>query len=126
MTSPPTNANGHRRRQVRARVLAEEHLCALCDGMVDKTLGYQPGQHGARCTNPDCTGCIPHPMRAEVDEDIPRSRGGSPYQRSNCRLMHRRCNRWKGTMTLAEARARLAREATAAPKVATIQASSIW
>ena len=47
-------------------------------------------------------------MRAEVDEDIPRARGGSPYERDNTHLMHRACNRWKGTMTLAEAHAKRA------------------
>jgi 5-methylcytosine-specific restriction endonuclease McrA len=49
-------------------------------------------------------------MRAEVDEDVPRSRGGSALDRSNCRLMHRKCNSWKGTRTLAEARAQYAAE----------------
>ena len=120
MASPRHNANGHRRRELRARVLAEETLCALCDTPVDKTLGMSPGKHGPRCTptsntpgtsttthRPGCTGCVPHPKRAEVDEDIPRSRGGSPYDRHNCRLMHRDCNQWKGAQTLTEARQRL-------------------
>ena len=101
----PANANGHRRRQLRARVLAEETHCALCGEHVDKTLGFIPGQHGPRCKG-NCTGCIPHPRRAEVDEDLPRSRGGSPLSRANTALMHRECNRWKGTKTLAEARAK--------------------
>lgn len=114
MSSRPANANGHRRRQLRIRVLAEEATCALCDQHVDKTLTTLPGQHGPRCTGGDCPGCIPHPMRAEVDEDIPRARGGSPYDRANCRLMHRRCNRWKSTMTLAEARAKRAGVTTTA------------
>lgn len=105
------NANGHRRRQVRIRVLAEEHACALCDLPVDKTLGMLRGRHGKRCPGGGCAGCIPDPMRAEVDEDVPRVRGGSPFDRSNCRLMHRKCNRWKGTRTLAEARALYAAEA---------------
>jgi 5-methylcytosine-specific restriction endonuclease McrA len=101
----PANANGHRRRQVRARVLAEETHCALCDQAVDKTLTFLAGQHGPRCTNVECRGCVPHPLRAEVDEDVPRARGGSAIERSNTRLMHRQCNGWKGTRTLAEARA---------------------
>ena len=108
MATPKANANGHRRRQVRKRVLAEEYVCALCDKPVDKTLGFIRGSHGPRCKNPECTGCVPHPLRPEVDEDIPRSRGGSPYDRANTRLMHRACNRAKGTMTLAEAREKLA------------------
>ena len=35
-----TNANGHRRRQVRAQVLAEETNCAICGEPVNKTLTY--------------------------------------------------------------------------------------
>lgn len=100
------NANGHRRRQLRARVLSEEGECALCGGRVDKTLTMLWGRHGPRCPGGDCRGCVPHDLRAEVDEDIPRSRGGSPYDRNNCRLLHRVCNRWKGDMTLAEAHAK--------------------
>ena len=105
MPTPAANSNGHRRRQIRIRVLVEEHTCALCDQPVDKTLNFIEGQHGPNCKG-NCRGCIPHPMRAEIDEDIPRSRGGSPYERANCHLMHREHNRWKGTMTLAEARAK--------------------
>lgn len=107
MASTPHNANGHRRREVVRRVRAEETHCALCDKAVDKTLTYSPGKHGKRCSRTDCTGCVPHPLRGEVDEDLPRVRGGSPYERKNCRLMHRKCNRWKATMTLSEARAKL-------------------
>lgn len=107
MTSPPANANGHRRRQLRARVLAEEDLCALCDQAVDKTLHHLD------------------PMAPVVDEDIPRSRGGSPYQRSNCRLMHRTHNRWKSTMTLAEARAKWFGTAVKR-ETEPIEASPIW
>lgn len=118
------NKNGHRRREVTARVLAEESTCALCDKPVDKTLRMTQGEHGPRCPGGSCTGCIPHPMRPEVDEDLPRARGGSPYDRSNCRLMHRHCNQWKKTMTLAEARAKLHGERTAPQE--TLQPSPIW
>lgn len=102
MASPAANANGHRRRQTRARVLAEETHCAICGAWVDKTLTYLHDQHGPRCNNPGCAGCVPDPMRAEVDEDLPRSRGGSPTDRANTHLMHRRCNRAKGQRTIAE------------------------
>lgn len=108
MATPAANANGHRRRQIRARVLAEEGQCALCGGHVDKTLGVLAGQHGPRCKGGECAGCVPHPMRGEVDEDLPRSRGGSPYDRANVALMHRECNRRKGTRTIAEHRALIA------------------
>ena len=123
--TPPQNANGHRRRAILARVRAEETLCALCDQPVDKTLTTAPGVHGPRCPGSDCPGCIPHDMRGEADEDIPRSRGGSPYDRANVHLMHRKCNRWKGTMTLAEARARYHGTVDGA-KQSKVTASSIW
>jgi 5-methylcytosine-specific restriction endonuclease McrA len=118
------DGNGHRRRELRKRVLAEETHCALCDEHVDKTLRMTEGKHGRKCTDPTCTGCVPDPMRAEVDEDIPRIRGGSQYDRANCHLMHRTCNRWKGTMTLAEAKAK--RAGVAATTTTPIAASPIW
>lgn len=116
------NANGHRRRQIVARVRAEEQICALCGKPVDKSLGMSPGKHSKRCADQMCTGCVPHPRRGEVDEDIPRSRGGSPYDRANTHLLHRECNQWKSAQTLAEAKARWAREMTATK----VKASAIW
>lgn len=120
MATPLHNANGHRRRELVKRVWAEENNCALCDRPVDKTLKMTPGGHSKKCPGGTCTGCIPHPMRGEVDEDIPRSRGGSPYERANCHLMHRECNRWKSTMTLAEARQKRHKQ------TAKVQASPGW
>lgn len=38
-------------------------------------------------------------MRAEVDEIVPVSLGGSPYERTNCRLAHRICNQMRGNGT---------------------------
>lgn len=124
--TPKHNGNGHRRRELRRRVLAEEHVCALCGEPVDKSLTYRTDKHGPKCRGIDqCRGCIPHPRRPEVDEDIPRSRGGSPYDRSNCRLMHRECNAWKSAMTLREAIAK--RVGTQQQKQALkVIASPIW
>jgi len=79
----PRRANGHRRNQVRARVLREEDDCWLCGLPVDKTLP-------------------PHlPGSPEVDEIVPVSLGGDPIDRTNCRLSHRLCNvrRGNGTRT---------------------------
>jgi 5-methylcytosine-specific restriction endonuclease McrA len=73
--------NGHRRRQVRAQVLAEETHCWICGQVVDKTLHYLNG--GA----------------PQVDELLPVSLGGSPIDRTNCRLAHRNCNIRRGNGT---------------------------
>lgn len=74
MKSNPRRANGYRRDQVRRRVLAEETECWLCGKPVDKTLK------------------TPDPGSPEVDEVVPVKDGGSPFDRSNCRLSHRSCN----------------------------------
>lgn len=74
----PRYANGHRRRELRKRILASETVCALCGLPVDKTLHYLD------------------PWAAEVDEIIPVSRGGDPLSRKNCRLAHRVCNKTRG------------------------------
>jgi 5-methylcytosine-specific restriction endonuclease McrA len=127
MAAPAHNANGHRRRGLVKRVKAEESDCALCDQPVDKTLLFITGEHGKRCPSGDCTGCMPDPMRGEVDEDIPRARGGSPYERSNCHLMHRKCNQYKGDMTLSEARAKLhGSHDTGNETPRQVEASPIW
>lgn len=55
------HANGWRRQQVVARVLAAYDTCHLCGRPVDKSL--PPGLPGS----------------PEVDEIIPVSKGGSPY-----------------------------------------------
>lgn len=125
MATPMHNANGHRRRELVKRVKAEERTCALCGLPVDKTLKMTPGEHGPKCPGGGCAGCSPHPMRGEVDEDLPRSRGGSPYERSNCHLLHRACNQFKTDMTLAEAKAKREGHVKAVTAVR-IQASPIW
>lgn len=115
----PANANGHRRRQLVARVRTEEDHCGICDQPIDKTLTFTPRQHGPRCTNPDCTGCIPDPMRGEVDEIIPRAHGGSPLTRANTHHVHRQCNSLKGTRSLEWARAFIRGEAAEQPGTVT-------
>ena len=74
----PRRTNSTRRNRVVARVKAEETDCWLCGEPVDKTLP-------------------PHlPDSPEVDEVLPVSKGGDPYDRANCRLAHRKCNRLRG------------------------------
>lgn len=79
----PRRANGHRRDQVCKRVLREEDDCWLCGEPVDK--GLPPWLSGS----------------PEVDEVVPVSLGGDPFDRSNCRLSHRLCNVRRGNGTKA-------------------------
>ena len=76
---------------VEARVYAEETICHLCDIPVNKAL--PAGLPGSK----------------EVDEIIPVSFGGDPFDRSNCRLVHKSCNSRRGNMTVAEFRRRYLR-----------------
>lgn len=100
MAANPRQANGHRRRELRARVLASESICGICGEPVDKTLTYIEGMHGKNCKDEHCKGCVPHPRRAEVDEIIPVSKGGSPLRRANVQLVHRDCNLRKSNRVL--------------------------
>lgn len=118
MATPHAAANGHRRRELVKRVLAEETHCVICGGHVDKTLSRVPGRHAANCPGGDCPGCAWHPKAPVVDEDIPRSRGGSSTSRDNCHLAHRDCNQDKGDRTLAEHAQR--RQQAAAATVTTL------
>lgn len=79
------------RASVEARVFAEESVCHLCDGKVDKSL--PAGLPGSK----------------EVDEIIPVSLGGDPLDRSNCHLSHKSCNARRGNMAVAEFRRRYLR-----------------
>lgn len=77
----PRRTNGHRRNQLRARVLREEDTCWLCNQPVDKTLPpYLAGS-------------------PEVDEIVPVSLGGDPLDRANTHLAHRLCNVRRGNGT---------------------------
>lgn len=76
--SNPRRSNGAKRNRLRARVLREETHCGICGLPVDVKL-----PHG-------------QPDSPEVDEIIPVSKGGDPYDRRNCRLTHRLCNQRRG------------------------------
>jgi 5-methylcytosine-specific restriction endonuclease McrA len=77
----PRYRNGHRRRLLRAQVLAEEDHCHICGRLVEKDLHWLD------------------PWSAVVDEIVAISRGGSPFSRDNVRLAHRRCNARRGNGT---------------------------
>lgn len=96
----PRYANGHRRRELRKRVLASETHCGICGHPVDKTL---PAGHD---------------WAPEIDEIIPISRGGSPTQRTNVQLTHRVCNQRKSN--------RLPEEHTQRPTDAPLPTSRTW
>lgn len=65
-------------------ILATQSTCAICGGIVDKTLRS------------------PHPMSASIDHIIPVARGGHPSSIDNLQLTHRACNRAKGTKIITE------------------------
>ena len=73
-------ANGHRWRQIQARVYADEDACGLCGKPVDKTLPRK-GLDGRD-----------DPRSKSVDHIIPVARGGAEYDRANCQLAHLGCN----------------------------------
>ena len=86
-SSNPRYESWKRRNDVRKWLLATQDTCALCGKPIDKTLGKYIGDDGKQHWNP---------MAPEVDEIVPISRGGSPYDRDNCQLVHRICNQRKG------------------------------
>lgn len=83
----PRRTNSTRRNDLRARVAAEGLPCHLCGCPIDYTL-----PHG-------------HPMAYELDEIVPVSRGGSPYDPANVAPAHALCNRRRGAMSVEAYRA---------------------
>lgn len=80
--------NGHKRRQLRERILATEDECWLCLRPVDKSL-------------PPFL-----PASPEIDEDTPLGKlpddmkVRAAISRENCHLTHRYCNQLKGDRIL--------------------------
>lgn len=90
----PRRANGSARDKARARIKARGDVCAICGKPIDYTLGM--------ITDPATGRTRPHPMSFAVDELIPVSRGGDPYDASpggNCRAAHWICNSRRGDGT---------------------------
>ena len=80
MPANPRYKNGHRRRQLRTRLLNQGGTCPwpACPW---------PGEPFDPTLHPD------DPRAPQVDEIIPISKGGDPLDPENCRLLHRWCNR---------------------------------
>lgn len=74
----PRRTNGTRRNKLRARVKAMGLPCALCGLAIDYSLPAGD------------------PMSYELDEIIPVSKGGDPYDINNVQPAHRICNQRKG------------------------------
>ena len=77
----PRRSNGSRRNALRKRVRAMGLPCALCGRPIDYSLPAG------------------HPMSYELDEIVPVSKGGSPYDIENVQPAHRICNQRKSNKT---------------------------
>ena len=102
--STPRYANGNARRKVRAWLKAQGNPCHLCGRAIDYSLPAG------------------HPWSFEVDEIVPVSRGGSPYDRANVAAAHRICNERRGNKMLAAQREVKGEEAPSAP----VETSRAW
>lgn len=78
----PRRANGAARSKVRAWLKAQANPCHICGRPIDYSLPAG------------------HPMSFEVDEIVPVSKGGSPFDRGNVAAAHRICNQKRGNRDL--------------------------
>lgn len=92
----PRKANGNARRKIRDRWRAIGAPCALCGQPIDYSLGM--------VTDPVTGKRRPHPMSYVVDEIVPVSQGGSPFDMENTRPAHWICNAKRGDGTKQKAR----------------------
>ena len=94
MATNPRYANGHRRRELTARLLASPVPCdwPACPWPTD-LLGHQV-RATIKAMRPDDYWLDDrYPV---VDEIVPVSHGGSVTARDNTRLLHRWCNQERG------------------------------
>lgn len=82
MASNIRSSNGNARRKVRAWLKAQGNPCHLCGGAIDYSLPAGD------------------PMSFEVDEIVPVSKGGSPFDTGNVAAAHRICNERRGNKPL--------------------------
>ena len=84
----PRRTNGARRTALRKRVAAQGLPCALCGKPIDYSLTTYVDPKDGREKR--------HPYSFELDEIVPVSKGGSPYDPGNVQPAHRICNQRKG------------------------------
>jgi 5-methylcytosine-specific restriction endonuclease McrA len=89
-----TARNSSQRDRDRAALARSRPACAICGQPIDYSLRWLEGEHGAKCRRPDCTGCVPHPMRFEADHIVPLAKGGTDTL-ANKQATHRKCNSTK-------------------------------
>lgn len=85
----PRRTHSTKRNALRARVAAMGLPCAICGGEIDYSLP------------PNL------PDSYELDEIIPVSKGGNPYDPDNVQPTHRRCNRQKSDKVIVKAEAKM-------------------
>lgn len=85
MTTPSRYGNGSARRKLRKWLRDQGRPCHICGLPID--YGLPAGD----------------PMSFEVDELVPVSKGGSPYERGNVDAAHRICNERRGNRDLSAA-----------------------
>ena len=89
--SNPRRANGSARDAVRRRWRARGEPCGICGKPIDYSLGYVvDARTGKRRL---------HPLAFVVDEIVPVSKGGSPFDMANTRPAHNICNARRGDGT---------------------------
>ena len=84
----PRRANGARRTALRNRVKALGLPCHLCGRPIDYSLTTWVDPKDGRVKR--------HPMSYELDEIVPVSKGGSPFDFDNVAPAHRICNQKRG------------------------------
>lgn len=100
--------NGAARARIKARLIAEsggQPICHLCGQPIDVRLPAG------------------HPYAFEIDELVPVSKGGSPFEYRNCRAAHRVCNQRRGNRDL---RSLASRSPSAEQNAMPIKSSRAW
>jgi 5-methylcytosine-specific restriction endonuclease McrA len=88
----PRRANGVKRTALRNRVKAMGLPCHICGRPIDYSLTTYVDPKDGRTKR--------HPLSYELDELVPVSKGGSPFDIDNVAPAHRICNQRRGNKTM--------------------------